>query len=103
MYKRDELSGCGYTTAQVELRKWTSVRPCLEVLCVALGDVHKGVAQLRHVGARRGAVLEEPAVRFAEAAVLELNTNLRCFEHFLPGPTAAARERLAWVAAWRKP
>ena len=29
MYKRDELSGYGYTTAEVELRKWTSVRPCL--------------------------------------------------------------------------
>ena len=28
MYKRGELSGYGCTTAQVELRKWTSVRPC---------------------------------------------------------------------------
>ena len=27
MCKMDELSGYGYTTAQVELRKWISVRP----------------------------------------------------------------------------
>ena len=48
VYKRDELSGHGYTAAQVELRKWTSVRPCrqhgLQDLGVAL---HHGVrAQL---------------------------------------------------------
>ena len=37
MHKWDKLSGYGDTNAQVELRKWTSVRPWFEHLLTAAG------------------------------------------------------------------
>ena len=48
MYQRGALSGYGHTTAQVELGKWTGVRPCEEVAAAAQlertlrRDVHVG-------------------------------------------------------------
>jgi hypothetical protein len=40
----------------------------LQVVRVALGNIHQRVAQLRHVGARVRAVLQQPAVRVTGTA-----------------------------------